>query len=265
MKSRGLLAALAYVGLIASSHAAPPLMSKTVHREALTTARLPYIRGGAIETSAAKKAELVGYFGAWYVANIGYNIVNKKVLNKLPLPWSVATTQLMVGGVWAVLLWALRLRTAPSLTGSELKDLVPLALFHGGGQLATVTSLGAGAVSFTHIVKAMEPMFSAAVACVCFGQVFKPQVYATLLPIVGGVSLACYTELDFSVVSFCAAMASNLFFACRANFSKMLLSKPRATKLSAANLYAAITIASFTIFSPLALLWEASGIKGALI
>jgi hypothetical protein len=31
-------------------------------------------------------------------------------------------------------------------------------------------------VSFTHIVKAMEPFFSALVAAVCFRQIFKPQV-----------------------------------------------------------------------------------------
>jgi solute carrier family 35, member E1 len=46
-------------------------------------------------------------------------------------------------------------------------------------------------------------------------------VYAALLPVVGGVALACLKELDFSWVSFGAAMASNLLFALRANFSKV--------------------------------------------
>ena len=57
--------------------------------------------------------------------------------------------------------------------------------------MATVLSLGAGAVSFTHVVKAMEPFFSALVAAVWFRQVFRWQVYAALLPVVAGVSLAC--------------------------------------------------------------------------
>ena len=46
-------------------------------------------------------------------------------------------------------------------------------------------------------------------------------MYAALLPVVGGVALACLKELDFSWVSFGAAMASNLLFALRANFSKV--------------------------------------------
>lgn len=57
--------------------------------------------------------------------------------------------------------------------------------------MATVLSLGAGSVSFTHVVKAMEPFFSAVVAGVWFRQVFRWQVYAALLPVVAGVSLAC--------------------------------------------------------------------------
>jgi len=35
---------------------------------------------------------------------------------------------------------------------------------------------GAAAVSFTHIVKALEPFFSAIVAAIAFKQIFKPQV-----------------------------------------------------------------------------------------
>lgn len=84
------------------------------------------------------------------------------------------------------------LRSRPGkLTSSGAGRLTPVAFFHGGGQLATVLSLGAGAVSFTHVVKAMEPLFSALVAAVWFRQVFRWQVYAALIPVVAGVSLAC--------------------------------------------------------------------------
>lgn len=66
--------------------------------------------------------------------------------------------------------------------------------------MATVLSLGAGAVSFTHVVKAMEPFFSALVAAVWFRQVFRWQVYAALLPVVAGVSLACAKGEQDSIV-----------------------------------------------------------------
>jgi len=61
----------------------------------------------------------------------------------------------------------------------------------------TVVSLGAGAVSFTHIVKAAEPFFSTAVQAV-MGNVAPLSVNVCLLPVVGGVAIASMKELSFS-------------------------------------------------------------------
>ncbi len=52
---------------------------------------------------------------------------------------------------------AARMRNAPVLTRLEVRDLVPQAIAHNFTQVGAVVSLGAGAVSFTHIVKAAEP------------------------------------------------------------------------------------------------------------
>ena len=144
-------------------------------------------RRGIVDT-----ARVLGYFLLWYALNVWYNIVNKRVLNALDLPVSIAVLQLGIGSLWVSTQWGLGVRTRPGeLTSSGLSRLTPVAFFHGGGQLATVLSLGAGAVSFTHVVKAIEPFFSALVAAVWFGQVFRWQVYASLLPVVAGVALAC--------------------------------------------------------------------------
>ena len=87
---------------------------------------------------------------------------NKKVLNQLALPWLVAVSQLGVGAAYACAVWALGLREAPWSPASPLRRrpgmlwaLAPIGAFHGSGQVATVLSLGAGAVSFTHIVKVL--------------------------------------------------------------------------------------------------------------
>lgn len=59
-----------------------------------------------------------------------------------------------------------------------------------------------------------------------------------------------------------AAMTSNLMFACRANFSKALMTQPPTNdgaSLSAANLYGLVTIVAFAVFSPVAIL---TGYKG---
>ena len=153
----------------------------------LGTSKLLQAHGGAaavaakgssssLRVSPQLKHTLVtlGYFALWFALNIYYNIVNKQVLNAFPLPVTVATVQLGVGTVYVALCWLLRLRATPRTTEAGLKGLLPIAAYHGSGQLFTVLSLGAAAVSFTHIVKAMEPFFSVLVAAVCFRQVFKP-------------------------------------------------------------------------------------------
>lgn len=133
-----------------------------------------------------------------------------------------------------------------------------VGLFHSLGQLATVLSLGAGPVSFTHIVKAMEPFFSAVVSGLFFNKWMSPQVYATLIPVVGGVGYACLKELSFSWLAFGAAMASNLFFALRAVMSKLALQsgKDTGSNLSSPNLFGLVTWAALFISIPIALIGE---------
>ncbi|CAM9284859.1 unnamed protein product, partial [Phaeothamnion confervicola] len=84
-----------------------------------------------------------------------------------------------------------------------------------GAHLFAVLSLGAGAVSFTHIVKAAEPLFTALFSAAFLKQYFHPLVYATLLPVVAGVSLASMKELSFSWLALGTAMGSNVASAMR--------------------------------------------------
>jgi len=153
--------------------------------------------------------------------------------------------------------WLSKIRSFPKLNPDELRRALWVGFFHGGGQLTTVLSLGAGAVSFTHIVKSAEPLFSALVSALCFGQIFKPQVYLTLIPIVGGVAVACAKEINFNVTSFVAAMVSNAFFGLRSNFSKSLMqNNKRSMDIHPANLFGIVTILGFLICLPLALILE---------
>lgn len=98
------------------------------------------------------------FFGLWYALNIGYNIYNKKVLNLVPeLVWSVALLQLFMGLFYVLPVWALGIRKAPELSSDEIKGLLPVAVTHLLTHVGAIISLGAGAVSFTHVVKAAEP------------------------------------------------------------------------------------------------------------
>jgi len=176
-----------------------------------------------------------------------YNIINKKVLNVLPAPLIVGSIQFGIGALYCALVWIFKFRPFPKLTAGGTKAVASVGAYHMLGQLSTMISLQAGPVSFSHIVKAVEPFFSAIVSGFYFNSWMKPQVYATLIPVVGGVGYACLKELNFSWLAFGAAMASNLFFALRAVLSKSALQSGKATgtNLTAPNMFGLVTVTAF--------------------
>lgn len=151
-----------------------------------------------------------------------------------------------------------------------LRDTSKIAIYHTVGQLCTIMSLATNSISFAHVVKAMEPLFSAAASWLVFGQVMNIRVYVALLPVVGGVIMACAGSREFSWISFWTGMGSNAFFAMRGVVSKIVMEKSLhrakvssedavdSTRMSPANLFAAVTCISFLLSIPLALITEGS-------
>jgi len=223
------------------------------------------VRGGSSTTTnnLMENLTICFYFLAWYALNVIYNLVNKKVLNPPPAPLTVGTFQFLVGGLYCSLIWMVGLRPRPNLTATGKNAVHNVGLYHSFGQLATMVSLGAGAVSFTHIVKAMEPFFSAMVSGLYFKKWMKTPVYLTLIPVVGGVGYACLKELNFSWLAFGAAMSSNLFFALRAVMSKLALqSGDVGTHLTPPNMFGMVTWAAFFYFHSHCLDWRRKDLCG---
>jgi len=197
------------------------------------------------------------YFALWYLFNIGYNIYNKQALNVLDYPWTVATIQMATGIAYFVPMWILGLRKAPKLSLSEIKTLIPIALCHTGVHVGAVVALGAGAVSFAHIVKASEPVVTCLLNFLFLGEVLPTSVYATLLPIIGGVAIASMKELSFTFLALGAAMLSNVSSSARGVLSKKTMSgKKIGENLDAQNLYAVLTAMSTVLLIPMMLAVE---------
>merc|ERR1719203_430483 len=197
------------------------------------------------------------YFALWYLFNIGYNIYNKQALNALAFPWTIATIQMATGIFCFVPLWLTGLRKAPKLSLAEIKTLIPIALCHTGVHVGAVVALGAGAVSFAHIVKASEPVVTCLLNFLFLGEVLPTSVYATLLPIIGGVAIASMKELSFTFLALGAAMLSNVSSSARGVLSKKTMSgKKIGENLDAQNLYAVLTAMSTVILIPMMLAVE---------
>jgi solute carrier family 35 protein E1 len=202
-----------------------------------------------------KKTLTLGvYFFLWYFFTVVYNVTNKRVLNELPLPATVAVIQIILG--IPVFLPALIFKP-PNFESYRfiLPIICKISFLHALGSLTTVVSLSQGTVSFTHIIKAAEPVFSAIFSAFILGSVFPISVYLTLIPIVIGVGLASVKELSFSWVGFIAGMASNFSYQLRIVYSKKELSGDNNT-LSPANLFRSITIISAIELLPISVFLE---------
>lgn len=207
------------------------------------------------ETSTLKLVILVL---AWYAGNTLYNIYNKTASKMLHAHWFLASAQLVVGIVWSITMWSTGLRKTPNLTAADIARCIPIGLSmciaHGGSVLAT----GAGSVSFAQIVKACEPVYAAALGLLVPPLDIKaPIVYAMLIPIVGGVGLACVKEgkgIDINYEAFAYASVANLAAAFKGKLggsaTKSLKNDP-SKNMDSANVYAVNNIISFIFTVPL--------------
>jgi solute carrier family 35 protein E1 len=202
-------------------------------------------------------------FVLWYVFSIAYNIFSKASLNLAPqLAWTTATLQMSLGLTYVLPLWQSGIRSRPKLSFSEIVRLLPVAILHSLVHIGGVVSMGAGAVSFTYIVKASEPAVSAVLSALT-GSILPFSVYLTLLPVMSGVAIASVSELSFTWKSFNYAMLSNIASAGRGIVGKKTINKRLGQDMTANNLYAVLTIMATCFLIPVALMMEGSVLRSS--
>lgn len=165
-------------------------------------------------------------------------------------------------------MWMTSLRKKPNLNSRDVTSCIPIGLFaciaHGG----SVLSMGIGAVSFAQIVKACEPIFAALVGILLPPLDVKPILaYVMLIPIVGGVSIACVKQgkgIDINVEAFIYASIANAAAALKGKVGGTVaksLKKDHSKNMDSANVYAIINIISFFFTVPMVATMEASTLK----
>jgi len=170
---------------------------------------------------------------------------------------TAATVELFFGFPYVAFLWLTGLRKAPKLSFDNVKTLSSQAFFLAATHVAGVISFGAGAISFTHILKATEPVWSALILGLGFKEFLPLPVYLSLVPIMAGVGLASLKELSFTWLSFTAGTISAVTSATKAILSKKVLDgKPMGENLTPANMFAVLTILGFLMILPASLLIE---------
>ncbi|KAF6004092.1 hypothetical protein F1559_001464 [Cyanidiococcus yangmingshanensis] len=204
-----------------------------------------------------KRLKVGFWFFMWYLYNVVFNIINKKTLNMWSYPWVLSTIQLGVGALYVSTLWLLGLRRRPQVNRKLIGSLVLPSLFHTIGHATSCLSFSSVAISFTHTVKSAEPVVGALGAAIILKEYYSATVYLAMIPIIFGVALSSISELTFTMAGFLNAMASNFAFVARNVTSKVSLGDSKKDpSLTAFNIYGLITIISFFLELPMALIFE---------
>lgn len=218
--------------------------------------------------SASENLKLVGLVVAWYAGNTFYNIYNKKACNMIHAHWFVSCAQLVVGIVWSVIMWATGMRKVPKLTADDISKCIPIGLMACISHAGSVLAMGVGAVSFAQIVKACEPVFAAVVGILIPPIDIKPTLaYLMLIPIVGGVGIACIKEgkgVDINYTAFMWASLANAAAALKGKLGGSVtksLKSDKSKNMDSANVYAVMNIISFLFTVPMVVIAEASTLQ----
>eukprot|EP01039_Chlorochromonas_danica_P008291 gene8291-9142_t len=209
--------------------------------------------------------QLTSYFFFLYFFTVVYNLSNKKLLLVFPYPFTVTALQTFLGIPLFLPLWILK--PPRKISQVNLWQYCQPALCHALGNLCTVSALYTGSISFVHVVKAGEPLFSALLSSVMATESrLTLSMYLSLLPVVAGVGLASARDMTFSWIGLLYAMASNLFNQLRMVLSKRQLDERAdgTQHLSASNTFRVITILSTIVLVILAVVFESQRVTLAV-
>jgi solute carrier family 35, member E1 len=243
------------------SRATVDVRSNSSIMEPSNTSSTAHLKTAFPSRSITKTIKLGFHFFLWYFFTVVYNVSNKRVLNDLPLPATVAVIQIILGIPVFLPVWLFKRPNFESCR-AIIPSICKIGFVHALGNLATVISLSQGSVSFTHIIKAAEPIFSAGLSALIFGDFASTSVYLTLIPIVAGVAISSVKELSFTWTGFLAGMASNLFYQLRIVLSKKEFTGD-AKAVSPSNFFRLLTIVSALELLPISIALEGYRVRSA--
>lgn len=204
---------------------------------------------------------LVFGFVKWYGYTAAYVVFNKYLLNAFPIPWTASAMQLLIVWLFVGIYWGFNLRPAPHFPSKKkfLITFIPLGALHFFVHVGAVVSMGLGAISFTHIVKALEPVITAVLSIIFLREFLNVWAYVAFIPVILGVSLASVKELDFNIWAFGFAMLSNLSGSTRSLVTKVTMKNKDeiGENLTVSNIYLVLTIIASVMGLPFVLFIEA--------
>ncbi|CAI9764029.1 unnamed protein product [Fraxinus pennsylvanica] len=160
----------------------------------------------------------------WWSFNVTVIIMNKWIFQKLDFkyPLSVSCIHFICSAIGAYLvIKVLKLKPLiPVETEDHWRRIFPMSFVFCINIVLGNVSLRYIPVSFMQTIKSFTPATTVILQWLVWRKHFDWRIWASLIPIVGGILLTSMTELSFNTFGFCAAL-----FGCLATSTKTILAE----------------------------------------
>ncbi|KAJ4965062.1 hypothetical protein NE237_016911 [Protea cynaroides] len=160
----------------------------------------------------------------WWGFNVTVIIMNKWIFQKLDFkfPLSVSSIHFICSAVGAYLaIKVLKLKPLIEVnTEDRWRRIFPMSFVFCINIVLGNVSLRYIPVSFMQTIKSFTPATTVVLQWLVWRKYFDWRIWASLVPIVGGIVLTSVTELNFNIFGFCAAL-----FGCLATSTKTILAE----------------------------------------
>ncbi|KAF1893884.1 hypothetical protein Lal_00002426 [Lupinus albus] len=160
----------------------------------------------------------------WWAFNVTVIIVNKWIFQKLDFkfPLSVSCVHFICSSIGAyVVIKVLKVKPLINVGPEDRwRRIFPMSLVFCINIVLGNVSLRYIPVSFMQTIKSFTPATTVILQWLVWRKYFDWRIWASLIPIVGGILLASVTELSFNMFGFCAALVG-----CLATSTKTILAE----------------------------------------
>ncbi|KAL9023698.1 MAG: hypothetical protein Q9180_008137, partial [Flavoplaca navasiana] len=176
-------------------------------------AQVSTIDGSASVTVASKVQVLLVYFAF----NLGLTLYNKAVMIKVSFPFPFLLTALHAasGMVGTQVLLSRGVFTLKNLTGRDTAMLSAFSILYTANIAVSNVSLSMVTVPFHQTVRALTPVFTVAIYRIVFHGIYGTDTYISLVPVIMGVMLASYGDLNATILGFVMTMLGTILAAVK--------------------------------------------------
>ncbi|KAL8732635.1 MAG: hypothetical protein Q9166_002610 [cf. Caloplaca sp. 2 TL-2023] len=181
------------------------------HFEVEGMAQVSSIDGSASVSAAAKIQVLLIYFAF----NLGLTLYNKAVMIKFPFPFMLTALHAASGMVGTQILLSRGIFTLKNLTGRDTAMLSAFSILYTANIAVSNVSLAMVTVPFHQTVRALTPVFTVAIYRMVFHGLYGTDTYISLVPVIIGVMLASYGDLNATILGFVVTMLGTVLAAVK--------------------------------------------------